>query len=185
MDQAPDSCKLNAKLAPGQLIALFLARLLACVARTTGRPSQADLAHLTQNVAAAERLVNAFILMLTAEHLSQAGYAKLGHQMRTPCGSTSVRMIHPEAPAATRADLLNRLQDCIENFENAATFACALARILVCALNYREPDAQRELCVDLPAAACRNRPNFVTLQDPWRFIWPPPRGAPTTASPAV
>ena len=135
-----------------RVIALYLARLLACLLRAeaagqTVAPS--DIAHM---VASAEALVHAFVRMLAAAKLESAGYTHAARAMRDPIekrdeARPSARAVSgaefgPTSPAST-VDLIARLNVIIANFEQADGVASALARMIICALAYVSPETRR------------------------------------------
>ncbi|MAT35595.1 MAG: hypothetical protein CMK06_10745 [Ponticaulis sp.] len=134
--------------APGldRVIALYLARLLACLLRAHAAGQTVAPSDIARGVAQAEALVHAFIRMLAAERLERAGYTHAARAMRDPIekrneARRSARDVAgaDTDPAAT-ADLIARLNVTIANFEQADALASVLARIIVCALAYVSPE---------------------------------------------
>ncbi len=80
------------------------------------------------------------------------------------------------------AALSDRLQTIIENFERAETLASHLARVIVCALVYLEPEVRTSLVfgeqTEPAFPPCRH---IATPQEPW----PPPDRATSTRSLAI
>ena len=80
------------------------------------------------------------------------------------------------------AELSDRLQTTIENFERAETLANHLARVIVCALAYLEPDVRTPLVFeDLVESAFPSCLQVITQREPW----PPPDRAACNLSLAI
>ncbi|HBH90151.1 hypothetical protein [Ponticaulis sp.] len=80
------------------------------------------------------------------------------------------------------AELCDRLQTTLENFERAETLANHLARVIVCALVYLEPDVRAPLVFDEAVEpAFPESCHILTLQKPW----PPPDRAADICSLAI
>ncbi|WP_022696265.1 hypothetical protein [Ponticaulis koreensis] len=203
MIPAPSSAPDYTSLTIGQLIGLNLARLYAwCMRLQASRETRAPR-DLTQMVISTDAMVHAYVRMLASNQLERAGFAYAANAMRTPVWQRADSLVCSRAPSArieraqgcrvgsheaevhtepaqgcdlnSMAELSDRLQTTIENFERAEILASHLARVIVCALAYLEPaertspvfDEQTEPAV--PAS-----PHIATLQEPW----PPPVGIP-------
>lgn len=159
-------------------------RLVSYMARLEGgsdKPvTQNSLAYFSQMVASAEGLVHAFVRMLTAEKLKQAGYIQIAEAMRTPAGEAYRAPSYPEASSPDLANLQQRLKACLSDFEQADILASALARIIVCALNCPEPDTRSAPCPtgSKPAADQHACPVDATRPALSPRVWPPPSGRP-------
>ena len=178
------SIRPNTRLAPGELIGLFLMRLVAYMARlerVSDKPvTQSSLAYLAQMVASAEGLVHAFVRMLTAEKLKQAGYIQIAEAMRTPAGEAYRAPSYPESRSPDLADLQLRLKACLTDFEQADILACTLARIIVCALNCPEPDTRSAPSPTGAEPAVGQNARQIDATSPALppRVWPPPSDLP-------
>lgn len=129
-------------LASGQLVALFLMRLVAYMARLNNDPraNHPDMhAYLVQMITAAEQLVHAFVRMLTSEKLKRLGYVELADAMRSHDQVKSYPPAQTGAPQLDITQLNERLQQTLSDFDEAELLASHLARMIVMALNYRLP----------------------------------------------
>ena len=161
-----------------RVIALYLARLLACLFRAEAAGQTVASSDIARGVARAEALVHAFIRMLAAARLERAGYTHAARAMRDPIEKRDEARRSAQAvsgadigPAAT-ADLLARLNVIIANFEQAEPLASALARIIVCALAYVSPETRRMPVYPRFDAILIVSPTCPTKQAP--PPWPPP-----------
>ena len=161
-----------------RVIALYLARLLACLLRAEAAGQTVAPSEIARGVARAEALVHAFIRMLAAARLERAGYTHAANAMRDPIEKRDEANRSAQAvsgadigPAAT-ADLIARLNVIIANFEQAEPLANALARIIICALAYVSPETRcmpvyprfDDILIVSPACPTKHAPP----------PWPPP-----------
>lgn len=136
--------------APGldRVIALYLARLLACLLRAEAGGQTVAPSDIARGVAKAEALVHAFVRMLTAARLERVGYTHAASAMRDPIAkrvethTTAQATSGADTDPASTTDLIARLNVSIANFEQADALANALARIIICALAYMSPETR-------------------------------------------
>ena len=210
MNPAPSSAPDYTSLTIGQLIGLNLARLFAWCVRLQASGEMRAPRDLARMVISTEAMVHSYVRMLASNQLKQAGFTFAANAMRTPvwqrtdsfvCSrAPSVRIERaqgcavcshePEGHTATvqgfedisLAELFNRLQATIENFERAETLASHLARVIVCALAYLEPAERTSLEFDrIVEPALLASSHIATLQEPW----PPPDRAASIRSLAI
>ncbi|MBN04469.1 hypothetical protein [Ponticaulis sp.] len=185
MTPAPSSASDYKSLTIGQLIGLNLARLYAwCMQlQATGETfAPCDLARM---VISTDAMVRSYVRMLASNQLERAGFTFAANAMRTPVWQ---RAEVGDIPVCTRApsvrieraqgcdlnslaELSDRLQTTIENFERAEALASHLARVIVCALAYLEPEVRTPLVfgetVEPAFPSCQH---IAAPQEPW----PPP-----------
>ena len=161
-----------------RVIALYLARLLACLLRAEAAGQTVAPSEIARMVTSAEALVHAFVRMLAAARLESAGYTHAASAMRDPLEKRDEAHRSVQAtggadtkPAAT-ADLIARLNVIIANFEQAEPLASALARIIICALAYVSPETRRMPFYPRFDAILIISPACPTKQAP--PPWPPP-----------
>ena len=210
MNPAPSSAPDYTSLTIGQLIGLHLARLYAWCMRLQASGETLAPRDFARMVISTEAMVHSYVRMLASNQLKQAGFTFAANAMRTPvwqrtdsfvCSrAPSVRIERaqgcavcshePEGHTATvqgfedisLAELFNRLQATIENFERAETLASHLARVIVCALAYLEPAERTSLEFDrIVEPALLASSHIATLQEPW----PPPDRAASIRSLAI
>ncbi len=199
MNPAPSSASDYTSLTIGQLIGLSLARLYAWCMRLQVSGETRAPRDLAQMVISTDAMVHSYVRMLASTQLERGGFTFAANAMRMPiwqrtdsfvCSRvSSVRIeraqgcavcsheaeVHTEPAKGcglnSMAELCDRLQTTIENFERAETLASHLARVIVCALAYLEPAVrasrsfgeQTELA--FPASS-----HISSHQEPW----PPP-----------
>ncbi len=118
-------------LGPGQVIGLFLARLLACLLRLRARGDTVAPPHIAPMVSAADAMVHAYICNLAAGRLKSAGYTYAADALRTArAGNASPAEAEPATPEA----LIARLEDTIATFHQAQALSVYFARLVFCAL---------------------------------------------------
>ena len=131
MKPAPASVTSYHTLGPGQVIGLFLARLLACLLRLRARGETVAPPHIAPMVSAADEIVHAYICNLAAGWLKSAGYADAADALRTArAGNASPAEAEPASPEA----LIARLEDTIATFHQAQALSLYFARLVFCAL---------------------------------------------------
>ena len=199
MTPAPSSRPDYTSLTIGQLIGLNLARLYAWCMRLHATGETFAPRDLAQIVISTDAMVHAYVRMLASNQLERAGFTFAANAMRMPIWQRTDSFVCSRAPSVrieraqgcavcsyeaeahiepaqccelnSSAELFDRLQTAIENFERAETLASHLARVIVCALAYLEPEVRVSFEFDEPTG-----PSFpffrhiTTLQEPW----PPP-----------
>ena len=183
MTPAPSSASDYKSLTIGQLIGLNLARLYAwCMQlQATGETfAPCDLARM---VISTDAMVRSYVRMLASNQLERAGFTFAANAMRTPVWQRTGRFDCSRAPSVrieraqgcdlvSSAELFDRLQTAIENFERAEILASHLARVIVCALAYIAPEVRTrctyEIAANEPDEANSN-PVAITKEP-----WPPP-----------
>ena len=199
MTPAPSSAPDYTSLTIGQLIGLNLARLYAWCMRLHESGETRAPRDLARMVISTDTMVHAYVRMLASNQLKQAGFTFAANAMSTPIWQRTEGFVGSRAPSAciqpargcavcsheaethielvqgcdlvSLAELFDRLQTTIENFDRAEILASHLARVIICALAYLEPDVRAPLVFDEavePAfpASC----HIATPQEPW----PPP-----------
>ena len=132
-DMKPTSASVTSyhTLGPGQVIGLFLARLLACLLRLRARGETAAPPHIAPMVSAADAIVHAYICNLAAGRLKSAGYSYAADALRTArADNASPADAEPTSPEA----LIARLEDTIATFHQAQALSVYFARLVFCAL---------------------------------------------------
>ena len=175
MTTAPSSAPDYTSLTIGQLIGLNLVRLYAwCMQLQASGETRAprDLARM---VISTDAMVHSYIRMLASNQLERAGFAFAANAMRTPiwnraCSHEAEVHIEPTQGCGliSLAELSDRLQTAIENFERAETLASHLARLIVCALAYLEPAERTSLEFDrIVEPAFQGSRHISSSQEPW------------------
>ena len=183
MSTKPVSTNAYERLAPGQVIGLFLARLFAYLMRLETSGETIVRSDIGQLIASAEGLVQSYIRMRASEQLERAGFSDDGHAMRTTTRLCSREpAVHAERSQGcgpyTPAELIARLKPAIEQFERADAIADRLARIILCAICVLTPET-REAPVYARLTSQIHRMGFSpismtpTSRDP-PDTWPPP-----------
>ncbi len=199
MTTAPSSASDYTSLTIGQLIGLNLARLYAWCMRFQASGETRAPRDLSQMVISTDAMVHAYVRMLASAQLERAGFVFAANAMRTPIWQRADRVVCSRASSVcieraqgcrvssheaevhiepaqggdliSMAELSGRLQTTIENFERAETLASLLARVIVCALAYLEPEVRVSIvfdeAVELAFPSCQH---ITTSQEPW----PPP-----------
>ena len=183
MNPAPSSLPDYTSLTIGQLIGLNLARLYAWCMRLQASGETRAPRDLAQMVISTDSMVHAYVRMLASNQLERAGFTFAAHAMRTPVWQRADSLVCSRAPSVrieraqgcdliSIAELSDRLQTTIENFERAEILASHLARVIICALAYLEPELRTLLVfgetVEPAFPSCIQV--ITTLQEPW----PPP-----------
>ena len=151
-------------------------------------------------VISTDAMVHAYVRMLASNQLQRAGFTFAANAMRTPIWQRADSFVCSRAPSVriepaqgcrvgsheaethidpaegceliSLAELSDRLQTTIENFERAETLAGHLARVIVCALAYIAPEIRTrctyEVAVNRPDEA-NSDPAAITKEP-----WPPP-----------
>ena len=186
MNLAPSSVPDYSSLTIGQLIGLNLARLYAWCMRLQASGETRASCDLARMVISTDAMVYAYVRMLASNQLEWAGFTFAANAMRTPIWQRTDSFVCSRAPSVrieraqgcdliSMAELSDRLQTIIENFERAEILANHLARVIVCALAYLEPAECISHAFYEPTEpsfpSCRH---ITTLQEPW----PPPVGIP-------
>ena len=182
MTPAPSSVPDYTSLTIGQLIGLNLVRLYAWCMRLQASGETRVPRDLARMVISTDAMVHAYVRMLASNQLERVGFTYAASAMRTPVWQRADSLVCSRAPSVrieraqgcdliSIAELSDRLQTTIENFEQAEILASHLARVIVCALAYLEPEVRVSFEFDEPTG-----PSFpffrhiTTLQEPW----PPP-----------
>ncbi|MDF1680659.1 hypothetical protein [Ponticaulis sp.] len=200
MNPAPSSAPDYTSLTIGQLIGLNLARLYAWCMRLHASGETYAPRDLARMVISTDAMVHAYVRMLASSQLERAGFKFAANAMRTPVWQRAGSLVCSRAPSArieraqgclicsretdthielvqgceliSLAELFDRLQTTIENFERAETLASHLARVIVCALAYIAPEVRTrctyQVAVNEPDDANSNP--VVIAKEPW----PPP-----------
>ena len=128
---------------------------------------------LAQIVISTDAMVHAYVRMLASNQLERAGFTFAANAMRMPIWQRTDSFVCSRAPSVrieraqgcavcsyeaeahiepaqccelnSSAELFDRLQTAIENFERAEILASHLARVIVCALAYLEPEVRTSL----------------------------------------
>ncbi len=195
MIPAPSSAFDYTSLTIGQLIGLNLARLYAWCMRLQASGETRVPRDLARMVISTDAMVHAYVRMLASNQLERAGFTFAANAMRTPVWQRADSLVCSRAPSVrieraqgsressahiqpaqgsdliSIAELSDRLQTTIENFERAEALASNLARVIVCALAYLEPEVRTPHAFYEPTepafAPCQH---IMTSQEPW----PPP-----------
>ena len=199
MTPAPSSASDCTSLTIGQLIGLNLARLYAWCMRLHASGETRAPRELARMVISTDAMVHAYVRMLASNQLERAGLTFAATAMRMPiwqradsfvCSRTPSERIEPAQgcrvgsreteghidPAEgceliSLAELSDRLQTTIENFERAEILASHLARVIVCALAFLVPDVRTSLEFDEMAEPAFPSCQHITISpEPW----PPP-----------
>ena len=150
-------------------------------------------------VVSSEAMVHAYVRMLASNQLKRAGFTYAANAMRVPIWQRTDSLFCSRAPSVrieraqgcrvgsresnahielvqgcevpSLAELSDRLQTVIENFERAEILASHLARVIICALAYLVPEVRVsivfEVAVELAFPPCQH----ITT---WPEPWPPP-----------
>ena len=185
MTPAPSSASDYKSLTIGQLIGLNLARLYALCMRLQASGETRVPRDLARMVISTDAMVHAYVRMLASNQLERAGFMCASNAMRMPIWQRAAVGDIPvcaRAPSVrfecaqscdlnSLAELSDRLQTTIENFERAEELASHLARLIVCALAYLEPEVRTHLVfgetVEPAFPSCQH---IAAPQEPW----PPP-----------
>ena len=161
-----------APFGPRRMIALFLERLVSCLVRLQASGKTVVPSDIAQMAASADGLVHAFVRMLAAAQLENAGYKKIAHDMRTPVG-TSQAATAPTAPeTVSPTELLTRLSGTLEQFEQADALASTLACAILCALAVVSPETHSATAFAQPESCNVSGVNRQTGHT--APPWPPP-----------
>ena len=173
MTPAPSSVPDYTSLTIGQLIGLNLARLYAWCMRLQASGETRAPRDLARMVISTDAMVHSYVRMLASNQLERAGFTYAASAMRTPIWQRAESFVGSRAPSVrieraqgcavcsheagdhiepaqgcdlnSMAELSDRLQTAIENFERAEILASHLARVIVCALAYLEPEVRTSL----------------------------------------
>ena len=192
MTPAPSSAPDYTSLTIGQLIGLNLARLYAWCMRLHASGETYAPNDLARMVNSTDAMMHAYVRMLASTQLERAGFTFAANAMRTPIverqACTSAQAEAADLPVCSRApserierahgcdpislaELADQLQTTIENFERAEILADHLARLIVCALAYIEPEVRTPLVFgEAMEPAFPSCQHITTPQEPW----PPP-----------
>ena len=206
MNPAPSSAPGYTSLTIGQLIGLNLARLYVWCMRLQASGETFAPRDLARMAISTDAMVHSYVRMLASNQLERAGFSFAATAMRTPVWQRADSFVCSRAPSVrieraqgcrvgsheaethidpaegceliSLAELSDRLQTTIENFERAEMLAGNLARVIVCALAYLEPEARTrctyEIAVNEPAQP--NSSPAVITKEPWPPpIWGPER----------
>ncbi len=200
MNPAPSSASDYTSLTIGQLIGLNLARLYAWCMQLHATGEARAPRNLAQMVISTDAMVHSYVRMLASNQLERAGFTFAANAMRMPIWQRTSRFDCSRAPSVriepaqgcavcsheaevhiepaqgcdliSLAELSDRLQTAIENFERAETLASHLARVIVCALAYIAPEVRTRCTYEIAA----NEPDE-TKSSPVAIAkepWPPP-----------
>ena len=165
---------------------------------------------LARMVISTDAIVHSYVRMLASNQLECAGFSFAATAMRMPVWQRADSFVCSRAPSTrieraqgcavcshkaethiepvqgcypiSMAELFELLQATIENFERAETLAGHLARVIVCALAYLEPEVRVSIvfdeAVELAFPPCRH---ITTSPEPW----PPPDRAACNLSLAI
>ena len=202
MSREPASYDPYASPGPGQVIGLFLARLIAYLMRlqTNGQTIVPD--DIACMVASAEGMVHHVIRAQAAAQLKHAGFTEAARAMRDPealrearrsaqaaggadslvCNCSPAPSLHLErvqgCNPASPAELIDRLQTTIETFDRADALASQLAHMILCALAFVFPETRERPAFARPDnATCRvgpGPPTIITAGQGPPYFWPPP-----------
>ena len=182
MNPAPSSAPDYTSLTIGQLIGLNLARLYAWCMRLQATGEMFAPRDLARMVISTDAMLHSYVRMLASNQLERAGFTYAANAMRMPIWQRADSLVCSRAPSVrieraqgcdlnSMAELFDRLQTTIENFERAETLASHLARVIVCALAYLEPEVRVSIvfdeAVELAFPPCSH---ITTSPEPW----PPP-----------
>ena len=182
MNPAPSSATDYTSLTIGQLIGLNLARLYAWCMRLQASGETRVPRDLARMVISTDAMVHAYVRMLASNQLERAGFTFAANAMRRPVwqrvGSLgcfpppSVRVERAQScDLNSLAELSERLQTTIENFERAEALASHLARLIICALTYLVPAERTSHAFYKPTEPAFPSCQHITIsQEPW----PPP-----------
>ena len=194
MIPAPSSAFDYTSLTIGQLFGLNLARLYAWCMRLQASGETRAPRDLAQMVISTDSMVHAYVRMLASNQLERAGFTFAANAMRTPVWQQADSPVCSRAPSVrieraqgcdrnSMAELFDRLQTTIENFERAEILASHLARVIICELAYLVPEVRTPLVfgetVELAFPSCIRA--ITTSPEPW----PPPDRAVYTCSLAI
>ncbi len=182
MNPAPSSASEYTSLTIGQLIGLNLARLYVWCMRLQATGETRAPRDLARMLISTDAMVHAYVRMLASNQLERAGFVFAANAMRTPVWQRADSPVCSRAPSVrieraqgcelnSLAELSDRLQTTIENFERADNHASHLARVIVCALAYLEPEVRVSIVFDETVEpAFPSCQHIATSQEPW----PPP-----------
>ena len=207
MNPAPSSASDYTSLTIGQLIGLNLARLYAWCLRLRASGETRAPRDLAQMAISTDAMVHSYVRMLASKQLERAGFTFAANAMRTPVWQRADSLVCSREPEVhiepaqgclvcsheaethidqaegwdivSLAELFDRLQTTIENFERAETLASHLARVIVCALAFLEPEERPSLVFcEQTEPAFLSCIQIITQREPW----PPPDRAAYTRS---
>ena len=178
MNPAPSSAPDYTSLTIGQLIGLNLARLYAWCMRLQASGETCAPFDLARMVISTDAMVHSYVRMLASSQLERAGFTFAANAMRTPiwqraCSHEAETHTEPAqgCDLISLAELSDRLQTTIENFEQAEILGSHLARVIICALAYLVPEVRVSIvfeeAVELAFPPCSH---ITTSPEPW----PPP-----------
>ncbi len=153
MNPAPSSLPDYTSLTIGQLIGLNLARLYAWCMRLQASGETRAPRDFARMLISTDAMVHSYIRMLASTQLEQVGFAYAANAMRMPIWQRADSFVFSRAPSVrieraqgcdlnSLAELSDRLQTTIENFERAEVLASQLACVIICALAYLEPEVR-------------------------------------------
>ncbi|WP_022694544.1 hypothetical protein [Ponticaulis koreensis] len=200
MTPAPSSASDYTSLTIGQLIGLNLARLYAWCMRLQASGEMRAPPDLARMVISTDAMVHSYVRMLASNQLERVGFVFAANAMRTPVWQRADSFVCSRAPSerieraqgcrvASRAsnahieptqsgelissaELSDRLQTTIENFERAEILASHLARVIICALAYIEPEVRTRCTYEIAANELDDANSNPVAID--KEPWPPP-----------
>ena len=154
---------------------------------------------LARMVISTDAMMHAYVRMLASAQLERAGFTFAANAMRTPIWQRDDSLVCSRAPSVrieraqgclvrsceterhtepaqgceliSLAELFDRLQTTIDNFERAEKLASHLARVIICALAYLEPEVRVSLFFDEAVELAFRPCQHITISpEPW----PPP-----------
>ncbi|MAP94201.1 MAG: hypothetical protein CMK07_04545 [Ponticaulis sp.] len=161
MTREPVSLKPQNASGAGQLIALYLERLMGYLLRIEGEGRSTAPPDIARMVASTESLIFAFIRMLAADQLTRAGFTEVASAMRDVAGEQPAAKPRAALEVASPAELISRLRTMVETFNQAEDYSSALARMIVCALVYVSGGAGRSARLATRRTAKRPEINMV------------------------
>lgn len=181
MSTKPASAIPYERLAPSQVIGLFLARLFACLMRLEADGQSIVPADIANMAASVNGLVDSFIRMRASAQLESAGFSDIARAMRVPICSREPA-VHIELTQgcrpATPTELLSRLKPVIEQFEQAESLAATLAGIILCVLCVLTPETREAPVYARSETRARrigfSAPSMTPLGRGPPYQWPPP-----------
>lgn len=149
MSHEPASDNPFASLSLSQMIALNLTRLYTWLIQMNAAGQPHAPRDIAQMVASTDALVHAFVRSRAMAQLVAAGYFDAARAMRMPPSMRASPLEMPkiaitptEVEQVTIEHLLQRIEDIIDQFEQAEVIAGTLARVIVCALLYVSPETR-------------------------------------------
>ena len=193
MNPAPSSAPDYTSLTIGQLVVLNLARLYAWCMRLQASGETFAPRDLARMVISTDAMVHSYVRMLASTQLERAGFIFAANAMRTPVWQRADSLVCSRAPSVrieraqgcdliSMAELSDRLQTAIENFERAEILASHLAHVIVCALAYLAPETRTPpVFGETVESAFPSCLQVITQREPW----PPPDRAACNFSLAI